>query len=899
MVAPPTGGGNESVSYTIKIEIQAAKKALDDIINSEGTLDEKTRRLGTLILEWSKSTGNSISVVTRAFRELAQEGTKDLVKLGGEAAKTQKNLEGLAPAVRGASQGSGGFTSSLSSLGSVAQFVFGSVLGITAVGVLRSISEFFTQATDDAIKFNQQLYQFEVGVRAAQRSGLDVTIAEYNKEIEELQKKYPLFSRQDMYEGYSQVLLLARSLRFTEEQIRQIIDVSATASIIMGRDFGETATGITKSLSSGWFEAAQRAGFLISRQRVVDEGLKMNIENAQRGYNAMTEYERALAALSVYVKENKVIQEDTTLIMETQAGKILAAQAAWENFKLSVGTTLSPLKAIGAEKFTDLLASLVHVAEGWAMIITVLIALRQTLGQLIAYVKMVIDNIADATNVHPIHQFIAGWKILIDVMKDLLNIGIQIIKTIIGIGIVGKQYLANLIPDETLSKASSLFNIFDGLGNLLKQKQTEKGAFAEAFNLQDAWKNALEDAARFTGMTDLLGDVKNLGKQMGEELAEGLEDTNFADAFEKLGYDIEDELIRMADRMKQLWVDLQRKIADILADESRAIAKENAEYARKVESENLSFNRRIAESNAKYRLNEIDAEAKFQEQMRQLRTRFLFDLEDALRERDARQVLRLSRQYQMDKTNAETEFRLEQEARARAHQLELQQIAAEHAERLRVLAEEHAQEIAQIHETAAQRRAEAQLQYEQELEDLKAQTDARLAQKLRDFMREYKLTEAQAKQLVSMLDKYFGKKGQVAQMYNNLAGYILGMIRLIQNSLNALSGIGGTSNNSAPYAPQLEPRYAEGGTLIATRPTRAMFGEAGAEVVTFTPMNQISQHQQNVSQAISSISQSRPAGSPSGMLRLFLGLSPDLRVDIVNDTLQEVSTIVEEVNRTR
>jgi hypothetical protein len=34
--------------------------------------------------------------------------------------------------------------------------------------------------------------------------------------------------------------------------------------------------------------------------------------------------------------------------------------------------------------------------------------------------------------------------------------------------------------------------------------------------------------------------------------------------------------------------------------------------------------------------------------------------------------------------------------------------------------------------------------------------------------------------------------------------------------------------------------FAEGGTLIADKPTLALFGEAGPEVVQFTPMSQLS-----------------------------------------------------------
>lgn len=816
------------------LEAQVANEkvaqSIRSIINANISTETKVQQLKNIILNMARESGKSIEQVVIEIKKMdtAFAGTsRTVVDLAGKAAKVQ-----LFPQ---AAQEATGFASSLSSLGSIGSFVFGSVLGVTAVGVLRNIIQFFTDATDAAVKFNQTLFEFEVGVRAIQRLGLDLTMKEAYAQVDALQKKFPLFSKQELMEGYGQIQLLTRGLHLTKEELNQLLEVAITASTILGRDFGETAAGIARSLSSGWFEMAQKAGLLVDRPSVVREALEMGIESAEHGYNAMTQYERALASLSLYIKENQTLQADTTLIMETQAGKIRVTNAAWADFQRSIGQIFSPLKALGAEALLPIINFMNEMNKAALAGVTQILALSEVVSKFISFSKELRENTVD----------ILSGKIA-----------------------------------------------------------------APEFNFEDAYKKAWERAAGFTGIEDLLGDIgEEAGLAFGDGLEEGLDANNFADAFEKLGYEIEDELIRMANRMEQLWVDLQRKIADILADEARDIAKANAEYAQSIERENIANAQRVADANAKYRMNEINAEARYHEQLRQLRQRFLFDLEDALRDRDARQVLRLSAQYQMDKTNAKKEFELEQEERARAHQLELAQIAAQHAERLRVLAEEHAAEIESIRERAELQRAEAQLRYEQELKDLKAQTDARLEQKLRDFMREYKLTETQAKNLVKMLDKYFGKNGQVAQMYNNLAAHILAMIKLIQESLGALSGIG-TSNVEGPqggapgsYRPPVTEGggHAKGGSFLVTKPTRILVGEGGeAEFVSITPMSKIRQRQEgNMVQATSNIVSTRQASMPSGALQIRLGLSAGLEAQIIDDTLYEVTAIVEEINRVR
>jgi hypothetical protein len=68
---------------------------------------------------------------------------------------------------------------------------------------------------------------------------------------------------------------------------------------------------------------------------------------------------------------------------------------------------------------------------------------------------------------------------------------------------------------------------------------------------------------------------------------------------------------------------------------------------------------------------------------------------------------------------------------------------------------------------------------------------------------------------------------------------------------------------------------AEGGTVYATRPTVALFGERGPEYATFTPVSKM--------------------GSGGGKVVVAVALSPDLEGRIINNALDEFANIAVEV----
>jgi hypothetical protein len=88
---------------------------------------------------------------------------------------------------------------------------------------------------------------------------------------------------------------------------------------------------------------------------------------------------------------------------------------------------------------------------------------------------------------------------------------------------------------------------------------------------------------------------------------------------------------------------------------------------------------------------------------------------------------------------------------------------------------------------------------------------------------------------------------------------------------------------------------AEGGTIIARKPTVAIFGEAGDEMATFTPLNKLGSQE--------SAARIRPMDASNmprdGRIRLEMLLSPDLEARVVDNTLGEIADINFAIERAR
>jgi len=321
------------------------------------------------------------------------------------------------------------------------------------------------------------------------------------------------------------------------------------------------------------------------------------------------------------------------------------------------------------------------------------------------------------------------------------------------------------------------------------------------------------------------------------------------------------------------------------------------------------YNNRVADANRRYHNREIDDEAKFQEKMRQLRQKYLFDLEDALRERDARQVLRLQAKYQMDKEAAINEHNLQKEQNARQHEEELAQ-----SKRDEQLKEQRAIEDYNI----AKARRDAQ--YQQDLADLKASWEEKLKVMADKLGEQYGLNKEQTDQLYKMLLDYFGPDGSINGLYDYSYGFLKSRAEAMAQELASLAqtavtyaahinsiyaglataGYTGANMQEQPWnSISSHPGgHARGGIDIVNRPTRtkygALYGEAGPEAHIFLPLRGSSAS--SVPNLAASMS---GGGGMGGRATVEVMLSPDLEGRIMDNTLDQAAVIITRVQRSK
>ena len=205
--------------------------------------------------------------------------------------------------------------------------------------------------------------------------------------------------------------------------------------------------------------------------------------------------------------------------------------------------------------------------------------------------------------------------------------------------------------------------------------------------------------------------------------------------------------------------------------------------------------------------------------------------------------------------------------------------------RLRELQIEFEAKKLAIEEDAARAREDAEIRYKQELED----NDRRFKRRLDQL----KATLSEERQV--LLE-------HVIEMLNIAAFAVEEFNKIWAQLITGFQLPGLQLPDTLPLPPPgTEPAelinpgggFAEGGTVIARKPTLALFGERGAEAATFTPLGRVGRNEGRLF-GDSSLGSAR--GESSMSLRVLL--DPGLRAEIINQALVDMAdVIIEEIRR--
>lgn len=377
--------------------------------------------------------------------------------------------------------------------------------------------------------------------------------------------------------------------------------------------------------------------------------------------------------------------------------------------------------------------------------------------------------------------------------------------------------------------------------------------------------------------------------------------------------DLLKSLENLQDKINETEEDYGNKRNRFLEDSTIEQQRMYEDYQLNVLQTQRQFALRRKEHEDKYRQKELEDERKFQEQLRQLQEKFLYNLEDALRERDARQVLRLIDEYNMEKTALINENALRKKASDEQHQIEIDKMEEEEAERLRVLAEEYAVREQRRAEDSALKLQRMDEDHATEMARLEAQKAELLQEAANKIAEEYGLNAEGAQAIYDLLAKYYGTDGALATltsggyaaMLNNATGFLSQLTTIIGQYQGLMAQAASMSFQTPTYNPfglgnfdstgNPIPGYAKGGAFLATKPTVAQFGEGGeAELVTATPISQLPK-------LFESFMVGGEAGreGANGRIMVDLNLSPDLEARVVTRAMDGTAEVVSRINKSK
>ena len=832
MVAP----SNESVEYDIILRAADAMQDLKALTIQADTFSQKIGMVSASMKKFSSETGISVRNVKSVFKEV----DTIMSNVVGESAVFGKlGKEGWDEAARGAEnfghKSQSSFEKALTGMNAF-RIALGAIVSMLLFQVVQAFASMAQGALKGLTEIEAAMFNIVNAEKKLSEQGVEVSVQGLQKLIEDLRELNPMLSEFQATELISTLTTkVAPSFGFGTNEIERMAKAVAVLAIrnqALGKSFEEVEQQfITGILSGKVTQGINQLGTKLTDQIVKEEAINLGLAKSADAYdklNAKTQ-ERINILTIISILEKETASEAENIPAFLQ--------------------TASGLIGVAKAEFQDLLT---------------------TLGQKFA-----------------------------PVLKEILR------------GVIGFLEKINQSLVENEDAWNSLVAFFVIVAKAV-------GALAQAFlELQARIGQTGEKLFGFLGKLPLVKKMfpeldyadtpTGIGTGVGGEQAEATTQENIAKTINDGQKKIQDIMQDSANKKLDIERDYQRKLEDInqdyadkISDISRDTAEKREDALRnlnqKIQDINRDAQQKIEEALAEERQREIDREEEYQNKLRELREKFLFSLEDALHERDARQVLRLIRQYNMDKKNLEERHRLEREQAKEDLAARLADIEYERQKKLEAARREYAEKLEDIAIGEQRALAEARLWKQRALADARIWHQRQLQEQreylqrklkdLADAMREELNIASQGAQAITSL---------MSSMFANLASqFANGSLTPVIGSGGAIIGgtTGGSWDSFLGDWNTYGTGFAEGGSLIATRPTKATFGENGPERVDITPLGKVGN---NVGKTFGD----RSAMGVGGDVKIALELSPDLEARIVESSMDNIAITLERVSRTK
>jgi hypothetical protein len=435
----------------------------------------------------------------------------------------------------------------------------------------------------------------------------------------------------------------------------------------------------------------------------------------------------------------------------------------------------------------------------------------------------------------------------------------------------------------------------------------KKGQFSItnlAGDFQKAWGLAFNDlTAGINTLGDAFGGAADSAEQFEQRVDEAMlsvqsEIDDLTERLNEFGDDVAKMNQEAADAIDEVWKNAAQDKLDAEVNYQRDI--------RDID-ENAAQDRLRAIHD--YQVDEVRMRQDHERRLKELENQYLFDLMDAVRERDALQVLMLQRRYNLEKQKEEDAFDLASQRRKEDYERELAEIAYQAALKKALRWREFQEQLADIDAQAAIREAKIRDTLAKEIQALKDEL-----MKMGVDIINMLIAAGVDPQVVAEIGKRLGMQfgasmgaEAATQFDKTFTPYVTAYMANVANAMRKAfsGGIGGNvgpntatggiaGGGAGSYAPYTSPGsqkrilgFATGGDFIASSPQRIQVGER-PERVTITPLN-----------AGTGAPLAGFGGGGRGKIgvKVAIDLSAGLEGRIVDQTLSEVADVIVTLNR--
>lgn len=791
------------------------------------------------------------------------------------------------------------------------------------LGALNYVKQFFQDSLKYAQDARSQMVQLNFAESVLSKRGMDITRDELDKFIADIEAKYKYLSNLEATKVVSETAGAVAEFDVSKEQLGQLAEAIAfiqTKNKLLGKEEADAAHIINAAMDarSNFFNGM---GINITETIVKEKAYAMQL--AKVG-DELTKQQRFQAILALLTEQTAGKQQELNDALEgTPLGNQMLLT---QNYKDALGKIGEQFLTVKDNAIQFLSSFSPELADGIIGFFTSLVGeINLTIN---AFQKAVDGATAlsdayalldknretnDAVNV----QLTLSEKLWAGIWELLKQIGDALwpLETILaflqGIGTllatVGAAWVTFWVElTSGFDFATSLKDAGKAAGDafitgmsqsLATGLKNEDGWLAT--KLKEWWKEQTGVDLDTVNVPSVPTAPKKIDTVTGETVQSTLleEQTDLQKALEKMNEEILQSQLKLEQDMRDVAIDLGRAMVDITKEYAQKRADAERDYANKISDINRNYAEKIAsieaaqwEARQQARVDEEQREREFQNKMQELKEKFLMDLDDALHERNARQILKLIKQYNLDKTQMERQHAIE-EQNAR----ETERIQQESFERQKQAAQE-----------ARDRELEdAQIDFERKMEELKIQEDREVEaavlkanRKLQDLEREnLDRNTLIAAGLVNDFNLTQSMLGQIDQLFTDHYGYVTGVYQAMMAMLSQPIQLGavttsGTTTGTLPPAGGIGGTENPGmGGSNASSDMRSKFGGLSKLPI-------ISRTKMDTNRVFSGMGGSGRSGR-DGALTIDLTLSPDLEARVVKNTMDKTADVITKVRRSK